>query len=114
MGAETRARSVASRAAVGGLGKVPATWQGLRRGLPPDSGLGLDLLGKTPALFTGQRQQAGSSDRGGGRWLPPLMLTVTFAEGTRETPQDLGQSLNPTAGLCDPKDHPCPGAHVPP
>lgn len=44
----------------GGLRKVPAMWQGLRCGLPPDSDLGLDLLGKTPALFTWQRQQARS------------------------------------------------------
>ena len=51
MGAETRARSVASRAMVGGLGKIPATWQGLRCGLPPDSGLGPDLLRKTSSVY---------------------------------------------------------------
>lgn len=51
---------MASRAKRGGLRKVPAMWQGLRRGLPPDSDLGLDVLGKTPALFTWQRRQARS------------------------------------------------------
>lgn len=51
---------MASRAKRGGLRKVPVMWQGLRRGLPPDSDLGLDVLGKTPALFTWQRRQARS------------------------------------------------------
>lgn len=53
-----RARGI--RGQGGGLCEVPAMWQGLRCGLPPDSHLGLDLLGKTPALFTQQRQQARS------------------------------------------------------
>lgn len=40
--------------------------------------------------------------------VPFNLMLITFAKGTRENPQDPGGSLNPTAGLCDPKDHPPP------